>query len=54
MQKYLKFEILPTCSHTNWVPEWEERAVREKKVREERRARQISDQGPVFTEILPL
>jgi hypothetical protein len=37
----------------NQIPEWEARAVREGLAREEMRPRQISDQGPMFTEILP-
>jgi hypothetical protein len=46
--------FVATCGHTNWVPEWETRTVTEGKEREEMRPRQISDQGPMFTEILCL
>jgi hypothetical protein len=32
-----------TCGHTNWTPEWEARAVKERTAREVKRPRQISN-----------
>jgi hypothetical protein len=36
----------------SWVPEWQAGAARERTATEEMGARQLSDQGPMFTEIL--
>jgi hypothetical protein len=43
--------FVAACGHTNWVPEWEAGAVKERKVRE---TKTISDLGPMFTSSLCL
>jgi hypothetical protein len=41
MKGTLKTDYIVDCSHTNWIPEWEAGAVKERTAREVKRPRQI-------------